>query len=63
MTKNVSKHTKPLKIPKIIVLSGKVIAFLSTKWAVIYASKLFITPIKHKIPKRKSKWMKKAYSS
>lgn len=52
MTKNVSKHTKPLKIPKIIVLSGKVIAFLSTKWAVIYASKLFITPIKHKIPKR-----------
>ena len=52
MTKNVSKHTKPLKIPKIIVLSGKVIAFLSTKWAVIYASKLFITPIKHKISKR-----------
>nr|WP_315154129.1 alpha/beta hydrolase [uncultured Flavobacterium sp.] len=52
MTKNISKHTKPLKIPKIIILSGKVIAFLSTKWAVVYASKLFITPIKHKIPKR-----------
>lgn len=52
MTKNASKHTKPLKIPKIIILSSKVISFLSTKWATIYASKLFITPIKHKIPKR-----------
>lgn len=52
MTKNASKHTKPLKIPKIILLLSKVIAFVSTKWAVIYASKLFITPIKHKIPKR-----------
>ncbi|REG97861.1 alpha/beta hydrolase [Flavobacterium aquicola] len=52
MTKNALKHTKPLKIPKIIILSSKVIAFLSTKWAVIYASKLFVTPIKHKIPKR-----------
>ena len=52
MTKNASKHTKPLKIPKIILLLSKVIAFLSTKWAVVFASKLFITPIKHKIPKR-----------
>ncbi|MBF4470969.1 alpha/beta fold hydrolase [Flavobacterium sp. HJJ] len=52
MTKNASNHTKPLKIPKIILLSSKVIAFLSIKWAVVYASKLFITPIKHKIPKR-----------
>ncbi|PJJ08024.1 pimeloyl-ACP methyl ester carboxylesterase [Flavobacterium sp. 1] len=54
MTKNASKHTKPLKIPKIIILSSKVISFLSTKWAVVFASKLFITPIKHKIPKRES---------
>jgi pimeloyl-ACP methyl ester carboxylesterase len=52
MTKNISKQTKPLKIPKIIILSSKFIAFLSTKWAVVFASKLFITPIKHKIPKR-----------
>ncbi|WP_348824713.1 alpha/beta hydrolase family protein [Flavobacterium aestuarii] len=52
MAKNTSNHTKPLKIPKIIILSSKFIAFLSTKWAVLYASKLFITPIKHKLPKR-----------
>jgi pimeloyl-ACP methyl ester carboxylesterase len=52
MTKKTSNHTKPLKIPKIIILSCKFIAFLSTKWITIYASKLFTTPIKHKIPKR-----------
>ncbi|PKB18703.1 alpha/beta fold hydrolase [Flavobacterium sp. 5] len=52
MTKNTSNHIKPLKIPKIIILSSKFIAFLSPKWATIYASKLFTTPIKHKIPKR-----------
>lgn len=52
MTKNTSNHTKPLKIPKIIILFSKLIAFLSTKWVTIYASKLFTTPIKHKTPKR-----------
>ncbi|MGQ7947615.1 alpha/beta fold hydrolase [Flavobacterium sp. WC2509] len=52
MTKNALNHTKPLKIPKIIILSSKVIAFISPKWATLYASKLFITPIKHKLPKR-----------
>lgn len=52
MTKNTSNHTKPLKIPKLITLSSKVISFLSTKWGIIYASKLFTTPIKHKTPKR-----------
>jgi pimeloyl-ACP methyl ester carboxylesterase len=55
MTKNTSNHTKPLKIPKIIILSGKVIAFLSKKWVAIYAAKLFTTPIKHKLPKREIK--------
>lgn len=52
MTKNASNHIKPLKIPKFIRLSGKVIAFLSTKWGTIYSAKLFTTPIKHKTPKR-----------
>ena len=60
MTKNVSKHTKPLKIPKIIILSSKVIAFISTKWAVAYASKLFITPMKHKLPKREMEMAEKS---
>jgi len=52
MTKNISKHIKPLEIPKFIVLSSKFIAFLSEKWVTVYAAKLFTTPIKHKIPKR-----------
>jgi pimeloyl-ACP methyl ester carboxylesterase len=60
MTKNTSNHTKPLKIPKIIILSSKFIAFLSTKWVTVYASKLFTTPIKHKIPKREMEMDRKS---
>lgn len=60
MTKNTSNHIKPLKIPKIIILSSKFIAFLSTKWVVVYASKLFITPIKHKTPKREMEMEQKS---
>lgn len=52
MTKKNQNHIKPLKIPKIILLSCKIIAYISTKWVTVYASKLFTTPIKHKIPKR-----------
>lgn len=56
----ITNHTKPLKIPKIIILSSKFITFLSEKWGVIYASKLFTTPIKHKIPKREIDMDKKS---
>lgn len=52
MPKNASNHIKPLKIPKIIILSSQFIAFISQKWVTVYASKLFTTPIKHKLPKR-----------
>jgi pimeloyl-ACP methyl ester carboxylesterase len=52
MTKKTSIHTQSLKIPKFILLSSKVIAFISPKLTVLYAAKLFTTPIKHKIPKR-----------
>jgi pimeloyl-ACP methyl ester carboxylesterase len=47
-----SNHTKPLEIPRIIVLSGKVIAIFSTKLVTAFAFKLFTTPIRHKTPKR-----------
>lgn len=47
-----SKHTTPLEIPRFIVLSSKVIAFLSTKLVTAFAFKLFTTPIRHKTPKR-----------
>jgi len=52
MTKKTSNHTQSLKIPKIILLSGKLIAYFSTKLVTLFAAKLFTSPIKHKIPKR-----------
>jgi pimeloyl-ACP methyl ester carboxylesterase len=52
MTKNTSKHTESLKIPKLILQSSKFIAYFSSKLATLFAAKLFTSPIKHKIPKR-----------
>jgi pimeloyl-ACP methyl ester carboxylesterase len=52
MTKHSTKPEKPLKIPRIIILTGKFIHFISPKLATSYAAKLFTTPIKHKVPKR-----------
>lgn len=52
MTKNTSIHTQSLKIPKFILLSSKFISFISPKLTILFAAKLFTTPIKHKIPKR-----------
>ncbi|MFQ3173361.1 MAG: pimeloyl-ACP methyl ester carboxylesterase [Flavobacterium sp.] len=52
MAKKTSFHTELLKIPKFILLSSKFISFISPKLAILYAAKLFTTPIKHKIPKR-----------
>jgi pimeloyl-ACP methyl ester carboxylesterase len=52
MTKNTSKHTESLKIPKLILQTSKFIAYFSSKLATLFAAKLFTSPIKHKIPKR-----------
>ena len=52
MTKNSSKTIQTLKIPKIIVISSKLIALISTKLIILFTAKLFTTPIRHKIPKR-----------
>lgn len=52
MTKKTSIHTQSLKIPKIIVLTSKLISLISPKLITLFAAKLFTTPIKHKIPKR-----------
>lgn len=60
MTKNTSIHTKPLKIPRFIVLSCKVIAFISTKLITVYTFKLFTTPIRHKTPKREMEMNQKS---
>lgn len=52
MAKKTSNHTQSLKIPKIILLTSKLISFISPKLITLFAAKLFTTPIKHKIPKR-----------
>lgn len=52
MSKNTNNPSKSLKIPQFIILSCKICAFISTKLVTIYTSKLFTTPIKHKVPKR-----------
>ena len=52
MTMNTQKANKTLKIPKIILLTTKFLAFISTKLVVVFAAKLFTTPLKHKVPKR-----------
>ncbi len=52
MTKKFKKPNQTLKIPKIILVTGKFLSFISTNLAVRFAAKLFTTPIKHKIPKR-----------
>jgi hypothetical protein len=36
------------------VLTGKLIALISSKLATLYTAKLFTTPIKHKTPKREA---------
>ena len=52
MTKKSSNTAQSLKIPKIIVITSKVIALISSKLIILFAAKLFTTPIRHKIPKR-----------
>ena len=52
MTKKTSIHTQSLKIPKIIIVSSKLISLISLKLVTLFAAKLFTTPVKHKIPKR-----------
>jgi len=52
MAKKAINPTKSLKIPKIIILSAKICAFISTKLVTKFAAKIFTTPIKHKVPKR-----------
>ncbi|WP_125723671.1 alpha/beta hydrolase [Flavobacterium ustbae] len=52
MAKKATNPTKSLKIPKIIIISAKICAFISTKLVTKFAAKIFTTPIKHKVPKR-----------
>jgi pimeloyl-ACP methyl ester carboxylesterase len=42
----------PVQVPKPILYTGRLLQFFSTSLAAKYAKRLFITPIKYKMPKR-----------
>jgi len=52
MPKNTSNHKQSLKIPKLILLYSTILASISSKLSILFAAKLFTTPLKHKTPKR-----------
>ena len=52
MAKKATNPTQSLKIPQVIILSSKLLAFISPKLVTRFAAKLFTTPVKHKVPKR-----------
>lgn len=52
MTKKHIKKPQSLKIPKLILFTAKFLQFISINLVTKFASRLFITPIKYKIPKR-----------
>ena len=52
MTKKTAVEAQTLKIPKVILLTAKLLEVISPKLVTLFAAKLFTTPIKHKIPKR-----------
>ncbi|KFF04014.1 alpha/beta fold hydrolase [Flavobacterium reichenbachii] len=52
MAKKTSNPIQSLKIPRLIIISCKICAFISTKLATKYTARIFTTPIKHKVPKR-----------
>lgn len=58
-----SEKKPHLKVPKIIILAGKFLQFISTKLTTLYLARLFTTPIKHKVPKRELEMDKKSIQS
>lgn len=52
MTKKVKTANQSLKIPKIILVTAKFLEAISPKLATLFVAKLFVTPIKYRIPKR-----------
>ena len=52
MTKKDDIPNQSLQIPKIITQTAKLLQSISPKLTILFAAKLFTTPLKHKIPKR-----------
>lgn len=52
MAKKAAIPTQSLQIPKPILITAKFLEAISPKLATLFAAKLFVTPIKYRIPKR-----------
>ena len=52
MSQKSPQHQQSLKIPKSILITAKILELTSSKLAMKFASKLFTSPMKYKIPKR-----------
>jgi len=52
MSEKSTQHQQSLKIPKSILITAKILELTSSKLAMKFASKLFTSPMKYKIPKR-----------
>ena len=52
MSKKITSPKKELQIPRVIIVTAKIFAFISTPLITRFVAKLFATPIKHKTPKR-----------
>ncbi len=63
MSKSKSTVKNKPEIPKIILLTAKFLEQISSKWAILFAAKLFTTPIKHKMPRREFEMDKKSTQS
>ena len=60
MTKKAAIPTQSLQIPKPILITAKFLEAISPKLAMLFAAKLFVRPIKHKIPKRELHMVQKS---
>ena len=63
MTKKAVIPTQSLQIPKPILITAKFLEAISPKLAILFAAKLFVTPIKYKIPKRELHMEQKSIQS
>jgi len=52
MSQKNNKHQQSVKIPKSILITAKILEMTSSKLAMKFASKLFMSPMKYAIPKR-----------
>ncbi|HOD10094.1 MAG TPA: hypothetical protein PLH25_09080 [Flavobacterium sp.] len=61
MTKKAAIPTQSLQILKPILITTKFLEVISSKLEMLFAAKLFVRPIKHKIPKRELHMMHKSH--